>query len=146
MQQNDRTLIDMERLTRASSARKVCRAATDTESKLADAQSKLEQIEYQLRRRALSALRLWHNTSRGGREHAVASWKTKSRACWPRPRYWKPAGRVWKHLCHRDAEVDTLRRKIEYSSTAGSFGATKTQRPKLSDLWAQSHRRIFIAH
>src|SRR6185295_2340671 len=42
MQQNDRTLIDMERLTRAEQRAESLRAQQlDTESKLADAQSKL---------------------------------------------------------------------------------------------------------
>ncbi len=50
MQQNDRTLIDMERLTRAEQRAESLRAQQlDVESKLADLQSKLEQIEYQMR-------------------------------------------------------------------------------------------------
>ena len=50
MQEKDQTLIDMERLTRAEQRAESLRAQQiDTESKLADLQSKLEQVEYQLR-------------------------------------------------------------------------------------------------
>jgi predicted nucleic acid-binding Zn-ribbon protein len=50
MQENDRSLIDMERLTRAEQRAEALRAQLlDTESKLADLQSKLDQIEYALK-------------------------------------------------------------------------------------------------
>ena len=65
MQQNDRTLIDMERLTRAEQRAESLRAQqVDVESKLADLQSKLEQIEYQLRPENIErAVGVWHGTS-----------------------------------------------------------------------------------
>jgi len=50
MQENDRSLIDMERLTRAEQRAEALRAQqVDVESKLADLQVKLEQIEYALK-------------------------------------------------------------------------------------------------
>ena len=50
MQENDRSLIDMERLTRAEQRAESLRVQqVDVESKLADLQSKLEQIEYLLK-------------------------------------------------------------------------------------------------
>jgi len=56
----------------------------DTERQAGDAQSKLEQIEYQLRRRALSALQVMaQHIQRRPAKHAVASWKTKSRPAGP---------------------------------------------------------------
>jgi len=50
MQENDRTLIDMERLTRAEQRAESLRSQqVDVESKLADLQAKLDQVLYQLR-------------------------------------------------------------------------------------------------
>ena len=50
MQKNDRTLIDMERLTRAEQRAESLRAQqVDVESKLADMHAKVEQIDYDLK-------------------------------------------------------------------------------------------------
>ncbi len=50
MQENDRALLDMERLTRAEQRAESLRSQlVDTEGKLADLQSRLEQIDYMLK-------------------------------------------------------------------------------------------------
>ena len=134
MQQNDRTLIDMERLTRAEQRAESLRAQQlDTESKLADAQSKLEQIEYQLRpeniERAAGYGTVHPEEAREARRRQLESEKSRILA---QVRILETGRtRLETSVATADAEVDTLRQKIELQQAQqDTSGTTKTARPK----------------
>ena len=139
MQQNDRTLIDMERLTRAEQRAESLRAQqVDVESKLADAQAKLDQIEYQLRpeniERASGYGTVHPEEAREARRHQLESERGRVLA---QIRILETSRtRLEASLVTADAEVDSLRRKIELQqATQDTSGATTpaprtTRRPK----------------
>ena len=120
MQQNDRTLIDMERLTRAEQRAESLRTQQiDTESKLADLQAKLDQIEYGLKpenierasgfgtvhpEEAREARRRQLENERGRVQAQIKILETSR-------------DRLEQSLVTADAEVDSLRRKIELQQT-----------------------------
>ncbi|HEV7683606.1 MAG TPA: hypothetical protein VGO68_15875 [Pyrinomonadaceae bacterium] len=116
MQQNDRTLIDMERLTRAEVRAESLRAQqVEVESKLADAQSKLELIEYQLRPENIehaSGYGTVHpEEAREARRRQLENEKSRTQA---QVRILETSRtRLESSLVTADAEVDALRRKIE---------------------------------
>jgi len=134
MQQNDRTLIDMERLTRAEQRAESLRAQQlDTESKLADAQSKLEQIEYQLRPENIERAAGYGTThpeeAREARRRQLEN--EKSRLLAQTKILETSRARLETSVATADAEVDTLRQRIELQQAQqDASGATKTQRPK----------------
>jgi len=134
MQQNDRTLIDMERLTRAEQRAESLRAQQlDTESKLADAQSKLEQIEYQLRpeniERAAGYGTVHPEEAREARRRQLEN--EKSRLLAQTKILETSRARLETSVATADAEVDTLRQRIELQQAQqDTSGTTKTQRPK----------------
>jgi chromosome segregation ATPase len=134
MQQNDRTLIDMERLTRAEQRAESLRAQQlDTESKLADAQSKLEQIEYQLRPENIERAAGYGTThpeeARDARRRQLEN--EKSRLLAQTKILETSRARLETSVATADAEVDTLRQKIELQQAQQDpSGTTKTQRPK----------------
>lgn len=133
MQEKDQTLIDMERLTRAEQRAESLRAQQiDTESKLADLQSKLEQVDYQLRPEniersggfgtvhpedAREARRRQLENERGRLLAQIKILET-SRA------------RLETSVQTADAEVDSLRRKIEMQQAQQDTPAPTTRRPK----------------
>jgi len=134
MQQNDRTLIDMERLTRAEQRAESLRAQQlDTESKLADAQSKLDQIEYQLRpeniERAAGYGTVHPEEAREARRRQLES--EKSRVLAQVKILETSRARLETSVATADAEVDTLRQRIEsQQAQQDTSGTTKTQPPK----------------
>ena len=134
MQQNDRTLIDMERLTRAEQRAESLRAQQlDTESKLADAQSKLEQIDYQLRPENIERAAGYGTThpeeAREARRRQLEN--EKSRLLAQTKILETSRARLETSVATADAEVDTLRQKIELQQAQqDTSGTTKTQRPK----------------
>jgi hypothetical protein len=134
MQQNDRTLIDMERLTRAEQRAESLRAQQlDTESKLADAQSKLEQIEYQLRPENIERAAAYGTThpeeAREARRRQLEN--EKSRVLAQTKILETGRARLETSVAAADAEVDSLRQKIELQQAQQDpSGTTKTQRPK----------------
>jgi predicted nucleic acid-binding Zn-ribbon protein len=134
MQQNDRTLIDMERLTRAEQRAESLRAQQlDTESKLADAQSKLDQIEYQLRpeniERAAGYGTVHPEEAREARRRQLES--EKSRVLTQVKILETSRTRLETSVATADAEVDTLRQRIELQQAQPDpSGTTKTQPPK----------------
>ena len=134
MQQNDRTLIDMERLTRAEQRAENLRAQQlDTESKLADAQSKLEQIEYQLRPENIERAAAYGTTrpeeAREARRRQLEG--EKSRVLAQTKILETSRARLETSVANADAEVDTLRQRIELQQAQQDpSGTTKTQRPK----------------
>jgi DNA repair exonuclease SbcCD ATPase subunit len=134
MQQNDRTLIDMERLTRAEQRAESLRAQQlDTESKLADAQSKLEQIDYQLRpesiERAAGYGTVHPEEAREARRRQLEG--EKSRILAQVKILENSRERLETSVATADAEVDNLRQRIELQQAQqDTSGATKTARPK----------------
>jgi predicted nucleic acid-binding Zn-ribbon protein len=134
MQQNDRTLIDMERLTRAEQRAESLRAQQlDTESKLADAQSRLDQIEYQLRpeniERAAGYGTVHPEEAREARRRQLES--ERSRVLTQVKILETSRTRLETSVATADAEVDTLRQRIELQQAQQDpSGTTKTQPPK----------------
>jgi len=139
MQQNDRTLIDMERLTRAEQRAESLRTQQiDTESKLADLQAKLDQVEYELKPENIE------HASGFGTVHPEEARETRRR------QLENERGRVQaqiklletsrdrleQSLVTADAEVDALRRKIELqqanqdNSSVPAPGPPPARRPK----------------
>ncbi len=131
MQQNDRTLIDMERLTRAEQRAESLRAQQlDVESKLADLQSKLEQIEYQMRpeniERAAGYGTVHPEEARDARRRQLES--ERSRVLAQVKILETSRTRLETSLATADAEVDSLRRKIEMQqSQQDTSGVTNTE-------------------
>lgn len=138
MQQNDRTLIDMERLTRAEQRAESLRAQqVDTESKLADLQSKLEQIDYELRpeniERASGYGTVHPEEAREARRRQLEG--EKSRVVAQIKILETSRTRLETSVATADAEVDALRRKINTQQVQqDSSGATneepRPRRPK----------------
>jgi len=134
MQQNDRTLIDMERLTRAEQRAESLRAQQlDTESKLADAQAKLEQIDYQLRPENIERASGYGTThpeeAREARRRQLENEKSRLQA---QTKILETSrARLETSVATADAEVDSLRQRIELQQAQqDTSGTTKTQRPK----------------
>jgi chromosome segregation ATPase len=134
MQLNDRTLIDMERLTRAEQRAESLRAQQlDTESKLADAQAKLDQIDYQLRpeniERAAGYGTVHPEEAREARRRQLES--EKSRILAQVKILETSRTRLETSVATADAEVDALRQRIELQQAQpDTSGTIKTDRPK----------------
>lgn len=133
MQQNDRTLLDMERLTRAEQRAESLRTQqVDVESKLADAQAKLEQVEYQLRpeniERAAGYGTVHPEEAREARRHQLESERTRLQA---QVKILETSrDRLEQSLVTADAEVDSLRRKIELQQAQQDASGTTTAEPR----------------
>lgn len=131
MQANDRTLIDMERLTRAEQRAESLRSQQiDVESKLADLQSKLEQIEYQLKPenidRASGYGTLHPEEARDSRRRQLENERARAQA---QVRILETSRtRLETAVQSADAEVDSLRRKIEMQqATQDASGMTNPE-------------------
>jgi hypothetical protein len=133
MQKNDQTLIDMERLTRAEQRAESLRSQqVDVESKLADLQSKLESIEYQLRPENIE------HAAGYGTVHPEEARETRRR------QLENERGRVQAQIKiletsrvrletsvrTADAEVDSLQRKIEMQQAQQDTSGTSTAEPR----------------
>ncbi len=139
LQQNDRTLIDMERLTRAEQRAESLRAQqVDVESKLADLQAKLEQITYELRpeniERAAGFGTVHPEEARDARRRQLEG--ERSRVLAQIKILETSRTRLETSVATADAEVDALRRKIEMQQaqqdTSGATNAEpkSTRRPR----------------
>jgi hypothetical protein len=138
MQENDRALIDMERLTRAEQRAENLRAQqVDVESKLADLQAKVDQIDFLLRpeniERAAGYGTLHPEEAREARRRQLDG--EKSRALAQVKILETSRTRLETSVVNADAEVDNLRRRIEMQqaqqSTSGSQNAEPApRRPK----------------
>lgn len=131
MQENDRTLIDMERLTRAEQRAESLRAQqVDVESKLADLQSKVEQIEYQLKpeniERAGGYGTVHPEEARDSRRRQLESERSRAQA---QIRILETSRqRLETSVGTADAEVDSLRHKIEMQQLQpDTSGTTRTE-------------------
>ena len=127
MQENDRSLIDMERLTRAEQRAESLRAQqVDVESKLADLQVKLEQIEYALKpeniERAAGFGTVHPEEARETRRRQLESEKARTQA---QIRILETSrARLETAVNTADAEVDALRRRIGGATGPGECGVT----------------------
>ena len=116
MQKNDRTLIDMERLTRAEQRAESLRAQqVDVESKLADMHAKVEQIDYDLKpeniERASGFGTVHPEEARESRRRQLES--ERGRVLAQIKILETSRDHLEQSLVTADAEVDALRRKIE---------------------------------
>jgi DNA repair exonuclease SbcCD ATPase subunit len=130
MQENDRSLIDMERLTRAEQRAESLRSQqVDVESKLADLQSKLEQIEYSLKpeniERAAGYGTVHPEEARDTRRRQLESEKSRTQA---QIRILETSrAKLETAVNSADAEVDTLRRRLEAQRAQESAGSPPTE-------------------
>jgi DNA repair exonuclease SbcCD ATPase subunit len=120
MQQNDRTIIDMERLTRAEQRAENLRAQqVDVESKLADLQSKQESIDYQLRPENIERVAGYGTVhpeeAREARRRQLEN--ERARVLAQIKILETSRTRLETSVATADAEVDALRRKIEMQQT-----------------------------
>jgi DNA repair exonuclease SbcCD ATPase subunit len=135
MQENDRSLIDMERLTRAEQRAENLRAQLlDAESKLADLQSKLEQVDYGLRpeniERAAGYGTVHPEEARDARRRQLESEKSRLQA---QMRILETSQtRLETSIATADAEVDTLRRRLEQQQQNNSGSTRSETRPNNS--------------
>jgi small-conductance mechanosensitive channel len=133
MQQNDRTLIDMERLTRAEQRAENLRSQqVDVESKLADLQVKQDQIEYQLRpeniERAAGYGTLHPEEAREARRRQLEN--ERARVIAQIKILETSRTRLETSVVTADAEVDSLRRKIEMQQAQQDTSGVTTPEPK----------------
>jgi hypothetical protein len=133
MQQNDRTLLDMEMLTRAEQRAESLRAQqVDVEGKLADLGAKLEQIQYELRpeniERAAGYGTVHPEEAREARRRQLESERGRVQA---QIRILETSReRLETSLRTVDAEVDSLRRKIELQQAQQNTAGTTTTEPR----------------
>ena len=133
IQQNDRTLIDMERLTRAEQRAESLRAQqVDVESKLADLQAKLEQIDY-----ALKPENIEHATGFGtvhpeeAREARRRQLENERGRVLAQIKILETSrDRLEQSLVTADAEVDSLRQKIEQQQANPDTSGATTPEPR----------------
>jgi chromosome segregation ATPase len=133
MQQNDRTLIDMERLTRAEQRAESLRAQQlDVESKLADLQSKVELIDYQLKpeniERAAGFGTVHPEEAREARRRQLEN--ERSRALAQIKILETSRTRLETSVATADTEVDSLRRKIEAQQAQQDTSGTTSAEPR----------------
>ena len=127
MQENDRSLIDMERLTRAEQRAESLRVQqVDVESKLADLQSKAEQIDYLLKpeniERSAGFGTVHPEEARETRRRQLESEKVRTQAQIKILETSKT--RLETAVATADAEVDALRQRLETQRAQESTGTT----------------------
>jgi DNA repair exonuclease SbcCD ATPase subunit len=131
MQENDRSLIDMERLTRAEQRAESLRTQQiDVESKLADLQARLEQVDYALKpeniERASGFGTVHPEEAREARRRQLETEKKSAQA---QIRILETSrARLETAVNTADAEVDALRRRIEAQRAQESVGSPSTER------------------
>jgi DNA repair exonuclease SbcCD ATPase subunit len=117
MSENDKTLIDMERLTRAEQRAESLRSQQiDVEGKLADLQSQLEQTEFSLRPENIERAAAGFGTTRPeeARDAARRALESRRARLQAQIRILETSKtRLEQALVTADAEVDALRRKLE---------------------------------
>ncbi len=133
MQENDRALIDMERLTRAEQRAENLRAQqVDVESKLADLQAKIDQLDFLLRpeniERAAGYGTLHPEEAREARRRQLEG--EKSRALAQVKILETSRTRLETSVVNADAEVDNLRRRIEQQQAQQSTSGSTTAEPQ----------------
>ncbi len=136
MQENDRSLIDMERLTRAEQrAENIRNQMIDTESKLADLQARLDQVEYSLKPenidRSIAGYGTLHpEDARDSRRRQLENERARLQA--QISLLENNRTRLQASMATADSEVDALRRRIEQRQLTDS-GSSRTERPAPPD-------------
>ncbi|MGI8918394.1 MAG: hypothetical protein ACR2H6_07305 [Pyrinomonadaceae bacterium] len=122
MQGNDRSLLDMERLTRAEQRSESLRSQQlEAETKLADLQSKMDQIDYALKPENIERVTSGYGTTRpedarDSRRRQLESEKVRLQA---QMRILETSRtRLETAVVNSDAEVDMLRRRLQQNDTA----------------------------
>ncbi|HXL79504.1 MAG TPA: hypothetical protein VN951_01415, partial [Pyrinomonadaceae bacterium] len=117
MQENERSLIDMERLTRAEQRAESVRAQMlDTESKLADLQSRMDQVDYSLKPENIDRSIAGYGTvhpeeARDSRRRQLENEKARLQA--QITLLENSRTRLQASLSTAEAEVDLLRRRMD---------------------------------
>ena len=141
MQENDKTLLEMERLTRAEQRAESLRSQLlDTETKLADLYTKLEQIDYSSKPENIERATAGYGSvrpeeTRDARRRQLESEKTRTLA---QIRILETSRiRLEASLVTADGEVDRLRRRLELrdqqeadSSSTEDRGTKNPERPQ----------------
>jgi predicted nucleic acid-binding Zn-ribbon protein len=132
MQENDRSLIDMERLTRAEQRAEALRAQLlDTESKLADLQSKLDQIEYALKpeniERAAGYGTVHPEEAREARRRQLEG--ERARVLAQIKILETSRTRLETSIGTADAEVDALRQRLDQQRLEGAGSTRSNSQP-----------------
>ncbi len=122
MQGNERSLLDMERLTRAEQRSESLRSQQlEAESKLADLQSKMDQIDYALKPENIERVTSGYGTTRpedarDSRRRQLESEKARLQA---QIRLLETSRtRLETAVANSDAEVDLLRRRLQQQDAA----------------------------
>ncbi len=136
MQENDRSLIDMERLSRAEQrAENIRTQQVDVETKLADLQSRLEQVEYALKPENIERATAGYGTTRpeearDARRRGLEGEKNRLQA---QIKILETSRvRLEGSVRTADAEVDMLRRRLETRQLQDDAGITKSEPPVAS--------------
>lgn len=131
MEENDRSLIDMERLTRAEQrAENLRMQQVDVESKLADLQSRLEQAEYAMKPENIERSNAGYGSvrpeeARDTRRRQLESERTRVQA---QIRILETSRtRLEQALATADAEVDLLRRRLEQNREQENTGVIQPE-------------------
>jgi DNA repair exonuclease SbcCD ATPase subunit len=131
MQEDDRTLLDMERLTRAEQRAENLRTQLiDVETKLADLQSKLDQIVYSLKPENIERATAGYGSlrpeeARDTRRRQLENEKNRTDS---QVRILEQSKtRLEQSLVLADAEVDRLRRKLEQRDQQEAAGQIESE-------------------
>jgi hypothetical protein len=127
MQANERSLLDMERLTRAEQRAESLRGQQlETETKLADLQSQLDQLEYALKPENIERVTSGYGTTRpeearDSRRRQLEGEKSRLQA---QVRILETSrARLETAVANADAEVDLLRRRLQQQDAATTTAA-----------------------
>jgi hypothetical protein len=133
MQENDRSLLDMERLTRAEQRAESVRAQLlDTESKLADLQARMDQVDYSLKPenidRSIAGFGTVHpEDARDSRRRQLENEKTRLQA--QITLLENSRTRLTASLSTAEAEVDLLRRRLDQQQLNNASRAEPSPTP-----------------
>jgi len=133
MQENDRSLLDMERLTRAEQrAESVRTQLLDTESKLADLQARMDQVDYSLKPenidRSIAGFGTVHpEDARDSRRRQLENEKARLQA--QITLLENSRTRLTASLSTAEAEVDLLRRRLDQQQVNNASRAEPSPTP-----------------
>jgi len=134
MSENDKTLIDMERLTRAEQRSESLRSQQiEVEGKLADLQSQLEQTEFSLRPENIERAAAGYGTTRPeeARDATRRALESRRARLQAQIRILETSKtRLEQALVTADAEVDSLRRKLEQQKQQEAVAPPPTTEPR----------------
>ena len=133
MQENDRTLLDMERLTRAEQRAEALRTQQlETETKLADIQSRLDEIEYAIKPENIERETAGYGSThpedtRAARRRQLEGERTRLQA---QARLLETnRSRLETAVASADAEIDLLRRRLESQQQQPDNAQIQTDSP-----------------